>query len=200
MTDITPYLNRLDILNGTAKQVIKDFGMVGFEIKSSPTSVVRALLVNYPVDTALHKVYWDGRNSSGQIYSGAYTLWTLPNTPINLPSNPIILTNKSLDVTDIKAEPYLIVPVYNEVTTLFYTLSRLAKITLTINDPNGSHFRTLLNNQLQNQGPQEVVWDGKNDDGELVTVQGSYTATLTIADPDNPSVYVTRNAAIYVYK
>ena len=35
MTDITPYLNRLDILNGTAKQVIKDFGMVGFEIKFS---------------------------------------------------------------------------------------------------------------------------------------------------------------------
>lgn len=30
--DITPYLNRLDILSDTAKQVIKDFGMVGMEI------------------------------------------------------------------------------------------------------------------------------------------------------------------------
>lgn len=35
MTDITPYLNRLDILNDTAKQIIKDFGMVGLEIKFS---------------------------------------------------------------------------------------------------------------------------------------------------------------------
>ena len=33
--DITPYLNRLDILNETAQQVIKDFGMNGMEIKFS---------------------------------------------------------------------------------------------------------------------------------------------------------------------
>lgn len=32
MTDITPYLNRLDILNDTAQQVIKDFAMNGMEI------------------------------------------------------------------------------------------------------------------------------------------------------------------------
>ena len=33
MTDLNPYLNRLDILNETAQQIIKDFGMVGLEIK-----------------------------------------------------------------------------------------------------------------------------------------------------------------------
>ncbi|MBI3500681.1 MAG: hypothetical protein HY063_02715 [Bacteroidetes bacterium] len=33
--DITPYLNRLDILNETAQQIIKDFGMAGMEIKFS---------------------------------------------------------------------------------------------------------------------------------------------------------------------
>lgn len=32
MTDITPYLNRLDILNDTVQQVIKDFAMNGMEI------------------------------------------------------------------------------------------------------------------------------------------------------------------------
>lgn len=36
--DVTPYLNRLDILNDTAKQVIKDFGMVGLKIKFSGKS------------------------------------------------------------------------------------------------------------------------------------------------------------------
>ncbi|TAL58042.1 MAG: hypothetical protein EPN85_12510 [Bacteroidetes bacterium] len=35
MTDITPYLNRLDILNETALQIIKDFGINGHEIKFS---------------------------------------------------------------------------------------------------------------------------------------------------------------------
>jgi hypothetical protein len=35
MTDLTPYLNRPDILNDTAKQVIKDFGMQGMEINFS---------------------------------------------------------------------------------------------------------------------------------------------------------------------
>ena len=33
--DITPYLNRPDILNETAKQIVKDFGMVGMEIRFS---------------------------------------------------------------------------------------------------------------------------------------------------------------------
>ena len=35
MTDITPYLNQLDILSDTAKQAVKDFGMVGLEIQFS---------------------------------------------------------------------------------------------------------------------------------------------------------------------
>ncbi|MBI4946790.1 MAG: hypothetical protein HY840_10375 [Bacteroidetes bacterium] len=35
MTDLTPYLNRLDFLNDTANQIIKDFGMSGLEIKFS---------------------------------------------------------------------------------------------------------------------------------------------------------------------
>ena len=34
-SDLTPYLNRLDLLNATADQIIKDFGMVGLEIKFS---------------------------------------------------------------------------------------------------------------------------------------------------------------------
>lgn len=37
--DITPYLNRLDILNDTARQIIKDFGMAGLEIKFSGNAV-----------------------------------------------------------------------------------------------------------------------------------------------------------------
>ena len=35
MTDITPYLNRLDIFNETAQQIIKDFGIQGMQIKFS---------------------------------------------------------------------------------------------------------------------------------------------------------------------
>ena len=35
MTDLTPYLNRIDILNDTAQQIIKDFRMSGMEIKFS---------------------------------------------------------------------------------------------------------------------------------------------------------------------
>jgi len=35
VTYLTPYLNRLDFLNDTAQQAIKDFGMSGIEIKFS---------------------------------------------------------------------------------------------------------------------------------------------------------------------
>ena len=35
MTDLTPYLNSLDMLNETTKQIIKDFGLLGMKIKFS---------------------------------------------------------------------------------------------------------------------------------------------------------------------
>lgn len=35
MTDLSPYLNRPDILNDTAQQIIKDFGMQGLEVTFS---------------------------------------------------------------------------------------------------------------------------------------------------------------------
>ena len=38
MTDIAQYLNRLDIFTETAKQISKDFGMQGMEIKFSKNS------------------------------------------------------------------------------------------------------------------------------------------------------------------
>jgi hypothetical protein len=34
-TDLSPYLNRLDFLNDTANQIIKDFGMSGMKINFS---------------------------------------------------------------------------------------------------------------------------------------------------------------------
>jgi len=34
-TDITPYINRLDLIKETAEQIIKDFEMFGMEIKFS---------------------------------------------------------------------------------------------------------------------------------------------------------------------
>lgn len=58
MTDITPYLNRLDILNETAQQIVKDFGMLGMEIQFSGnanTAYTELFLQIYPIITVLLK-------------------------------------------------------------------------------------------------------------------------------------------------
>ncbi|UCE98679.1 MAG: hypothetical protein JSV82_05670, partial [Planctomycetota bacterium] len=87
-------------------------------------------------------------------------------------------------------------PIYNEVSTITYTLARNSDVTIEITDPDGSYFGTLLDNVFQTAGPQQVVWNGKDDTGRYATTEGDYAVTITAADPNHAEINTERTGSI----
>jgi hypothetical protein len=64
-------------------------------------------------------------------------------------------------------------------------------------DPDGSFLATLQPSTGQTPGDYEIIWDGRNPDGEFVTTEGSYTLRLTGVD-DTSGESFSRNATVMV--
>ncbi|PIQ85951.1 MAG: hypothetical protein COV74_06685 [Candidatus Omnitrophica bacterium CG11_big_fil_rev_8_21_14_0_20_45_26] len=128
-------------------------------------------------------VRWDGRKYDGSFHTGFYKLnIEIPIDP-DLHEQTIILKDTFEHPASVyQANAYLILPLNGEVTHFQYTLDNQADITVTIEDPNGSHFRTLVDNEPQSQGNYEVLWDGKNDLGEYAAIEGHYRFTINAVD------------------
>jgi len=66
---------------------------------------------------------------------------------------------------------------FNSNTKIQYTLSEENIVTIILYDIKGSKIKTLINNR-QTVGEKSILWDGKNDVGELVS-GGMYVYTIT---------------------
>ena len=145
----------------------------------------------------LETVFWDGRYNDGTIFTGSYEVYFA--VPQGVPGNSIIVRNQSLQITNVVCEAYMILPSYGEVSTIQYTLPVDADVTIDMTDPDGNHFRTLLVDEPQTAGPQQVVWDGRNDTGQIVAIEGNYTVVITAVDPVT-GTSVTRYGVVVAYR
>jgi flagellar hook assembly protein FlgD len=142
-------------------------------------------------------VLWDGRDNQGHLYSGDFDVYF--GVPQGVPVNSILVRSQTIQVTQVKCQAYLIIPSYAQVSTIGYTLSAPAEVTMTLQNPNGEHFRTLLNNVSQGAGAQSVVWDGRNDAGKMVSVEGDYTVEITARSPGS-GAGTTRYGVVVAYR
>jgi flagellar hook assembly protein FlgD len=145
---------------------------------------------------------WDGRGDDGTVFEGSFNVFF--DVPVLLPLHPIVVSRDAVGFENFRAEAYLIQPVFAEVSTLTYTLtapppSTGANVTIALINPNGNQIRTLVANAFQPIGPQTLEWDGRDDDGQVVSVEGVYTVSLTGEDPES-GFESTRLGAITVYK
>jgi hypothetical protein len=75
----------------------------------------------------------------------------------------------------------------------------VAQVSIDLLDPTGNRWRTLLTNASQSAGPQTVEWDGRTDQGRLVSVAGDYTVVLTAVEPVS-GLSATYRGIIVVYR
>ncbi len=158
---------------------------------------VQTLFENRPFARGHQVAYWDGYRDDGTRASGAFNVYF--GVPAGLPRNAIILEYRSLDVTAVSCEAFLIIPTYGEISSIKYVLTRDVRTEIEIIDPNGSHFRTLLPSTPQAAGSYSIEWDGTADDGKLVSVEGDYAVKIIAADPVS-GLTVTRNGTIAAFK
>ena len=126
---------------------------------------------------------WDGRDASGNILvTDQWVQVKLYRDP--LPENIIVIEHRTdLDVTTAKADPYLIRPVYGQVTQITYSINEPADVTVKILTPDGATQVALLQaTQEKTAGTYTLQWDGHRDsDGKIVTA-GDYRVRVEAVD------------------
>jgi len=141
--------------------------------------------------------FWNGRNEQGRITGRIdYTVRAYAQM---LPKNTLVTWNKRLGTGYLFAEAFVILPLYNEVSVIKYSLLKEARVEMRIYDPNGNYFRTIFEDAgLRPAGEYLTEWDGRADDGRYVDLEGDYRVELKIHDAER-GTYV-RNANIAVVR
>jgi len=159
--------------------------------------LIRRLLNNAALAAGPHVVAWDGRRDDGEFHLGPFNVFF--GVPAALPANPILVRQQSLRIDNLRADAYLILPVFAQTSAIRYDLTRPATVTITIRDPNGNHFRTLAGGQAQAAGARLVEWDGANDAGLLATLEGDYAVQVHAVDAAT-GLSTQRTGVVVVYR
>ncbi len=145
---------------------------------------------------------WDGKNQLGEVVTGNLSLHAKAEI---MPENVIVVKDEETSfITDVTAEAYVIIPSYGEISTVKYSLSREARVSVTIREPNGGNLM-LLEEETQAAGEHSVEWHGTNAEGKLVwpgmtdMPEGDYTVEITARDNANQTVS-KKTANIHVYR
>jgi hypothetical protein len=113
------------------------------------------------------------------LLDGPFTLEVLAR---ELPENALVLDRQLL--TDVEAEIYAIRPVYDQVTTLNYSLSSDADIWIELRSP-GGHTSLLAVEGLKAPGRHSYVWDGRVTDTSIFSEEGDYTLNIVASSEDS---------------
>ena len=100
-----------------------------------------------------------------------------------MPENVIVLEGDTFQITSLRVQNYLIRPSYRQECELSYSLSHAATVSIRIVDPNGNYFRTLIDGEVQVADTVYTLrWDGTDDQGKILSVEGDYTLEITASD------------------
>ena len=156
------------------------------------------LLNNKLLEPGRHTYYWNGRDGDGDIIPGSFRIFY--DSVQGIHTGPILVKAVRPEIANIFCNQYRIVPTFREISTIWYDVSQDANVTITITDPDGSHFRTLLNPTSQAAGSYEIVWDGTDDNGNLISTEGVYGVEFTAVHPLHAEISSTNVGAITAYK
>ena len=145
-----------------------------------------------------HTYYWDGRDGNGDIYDGTFDVYF--SAPQGVHVGAVFVESISPQINNLGCNSYRIISTHNEVSTITYDLSDDANVTISIEDPDGSYFATLADEELQTAGLQTVIWDGRDDEGRYVSTEGVYSVTILAEKPGYPSISSSLVGAITVYR
>jgi hypothetical protein len=98
----------------------------------------------------------------------------------DLLDQPVGIQNEDIEISQFMLEQNFPNP-FNPVTTINYSLSKPAEISLKIYNTLGQQVKTLINQKYQVNGAYQVQWDGTNNTGQKVA-SGIYVYRLTVGE------------------
>jgi flagellar hook assembly protein FlgD len=151
-----------------------------------PMGLVKTLLVKELIGAGTHTEIWDGTDDKGRpaptdkLYALGQIFWEVPD-------NAIIIKGGRPEITDVSADPNYFSPVYNPygstptpTTIVRYHLSESSDVACTVVNAQGLVVKMISKQNLP-AGSNAIVWDGRDDDGNMVSA-GRYTISLLATD------------------
>ncbi|MGH2704419.1 MAG: S8 family serine peptidase [Actinomycetota bacterium] len=128
---------------------------------------------------------WDGRNMAGEVVGDGIYTWSVEQTDragraAVSPPGSVTVDSTPPGVAALSASPPSFEPGAGEGTTLTFDLDEPATVELVVVNHLGAPMRTLLSGALA-PGTHEVIWEGRDGGGALVTVE-RYEARVTAID------------------
>lgn len=194
-TDFDPYRN--DQVTITWDVTFAPERMEALQIWDANSISVRTLFNQKVLTPGPRVATWDGRRDDGSMFAGAFNVWF--GVPQPLPLHTIIVRHDVPAASALRAEAFVVLPVFGEVSTLVYTLPQSAQVSIEIADPNGNSVRILQSGVLKGAGTHTMEWDGRTNAGAVVAEEGTYAVTLTLQDPATGLTSV-RRGAVTVYR
>lgn len=156
-----------------------------------PLPVQDALPAGVPAN-----VYWDGRRADGSIVNLPFDLVMLiPRAA----EKRLIFIKHDFRIEDARTNPYVFHPTLAGTTNVRYELTEMANVDIDVIDPNGSFLFTLQEVAATPAGVHEVLWDGRDAEGEIVSVEGSYVLEIHATSLVSNQTH-TRRVSALVYR
>ena len=187
-TDYDPYRNEPIYINYSLS--VPAWVTIGGEY---PASFPSFLLEGAPRDAGPSTEVWDGRDGIGNIVQDGFLV--AMKTEL-LPDVFTVIRDTTLQISELQTEVYRIIPTYNQISTIYYSITRDADVTIRIFDPSGNSW-IIADLPGQAAGSHSVEWDGTDAQGRVVSTEGNYRVELTASDG---SAQILRSANITVYK
>jgi parallel beta-helix repeat protein len=140
---------------------------------------------------------WDVEPNAGQICQEPFDVYFDVLGSIN---KGVVLVDYDELLSNLRCNPYRILPLLDEVTTISYDLGYNATVTIDTYDPNGNYFGTLT--RQQQAGPQQVIWYGTTKDindlgGRYISSEGVYRIEVKT---DKSSEKLEGSITVYKYR
>ena len=160
-----------------------------------PANFPGFLLEGEPRDAGSNTETWDGRDGNGNIMQGQFLISAKTEL---LPEVFTVIADTTLRIDSLQTEAFLIIPPYNQVSTISYNITRDADVTIRIFNPSGDNW-IIEQVVAQPAGIYTLEWDGTDLDGRILSQEGNYRVEVTAEDIISATT-VTRSANITVYR
>jgi flagellar hook assembly protein FlgD len=129
---------------------------------------------------------WDGKDGAGLVVPDGSYFFNVRAVDVGgstvLIGGTVAVDRTSPAVANLTAAPDEFAPRKGQMTTIAFSLSETAVVTIKIFNSAGTNIRTLQTNLQMPAGNQAVVWDGKTGSG-VYAAEGKYTYKVWVEDP-----------------
>ena len=162
---------------------ISDDGLMTIKVYDKDNNLIRTLFTDQAVTAGQNQESWDGKNDLGEtVADGTYYVVFEYTVNGKTYTQDLRISTGGQDITgeitDVTVSGTLS-PLEGQYVNIIYTLPQKTLITVEIKDQGGTIIRHLLTDTPRTAGNHTEIWDGADDNGNIVQPGTAFYVTIT---------------------